>query len=173
MTYNVDLRIDDTLDVNFDVNENSNLNMEVGEQIVNGSNNYEELKNKPQINGVELVGNKSSDAFGILSYTHNTTIGWQARMGYIPKVNEICIYDDYKTIIKDGTEVFVKGIKIGDGKAYIVDLPFVTDDVEQALYAHLDDRTVHVNTGEREIWNDKLSCQGVLDETLIFNIGGL
>jgi len=39
-----------------------------------GSNNYENLTNKPQINGVTLVGNKTLDSLGIATATEVETV---------------------------------------------------------------------------------------------------
>lgn len=41
------------------------LNIEDGGEIVGGTDNYLDLRNKPKINGVELTGNKTSEDLGI------------------------------------------------------------------------------------------------------------
>lgn len=65
MTYNVDLRVDDVLDVNFDLSDDPMLNLDVNESVTVGSSDYNKLKNKPRINSVELVGDKSFDDLGM------------------------------------------------------------------------------------------------------------
>jgi len=35
------------------------------------------------------------------------------------------IYSDYKVVEKDGEEIYLPGIKIGDGKAFLIDIPFL------------------------------------------------
>lgn len=45
----------------------------------------------------------------------DTTENWNKAKRFIPKENEIIIY----------TDIFPKGIKIGDGKTKITDLPFI------------------------------------------------
>lgn len=55
---------DDNLDVNIESqNETLESNIEVNTTL--GTDNYKELKNKPSINGVELVDNKTSEELGL------------------------------------------------------------------------------------------------------------
>ena len=68
---------------------------------VSGTRNYENLNNKPQINGVTLVGNKSTADLGIVN--ENTEAEWALRPLYVPKRGEIVVYSD------------TQRIKIGDG----------------------------------------------------------
>lgn len=132
--------------------------------------NYNKLSNKPSINGVELIGNKDSSDLGVLSYSHATTAEWNARPNYVPRNNEVCIYDDYRIITDiDGNQDLVKGVKIGDGNAYLIDLPFITDGIDNSLSDHINNTSVHTNSMEKTVWNSKLNCDGVIDETLIFS----
>jgi len=43
----------------------------------------------------------------------------------ISEKDVLYIYTNYKTIEKDGEEIVVPGLKVGDGKGYLIDLPFV------------------------------------------------
>ena len=61
--------------------------------------------------------------------------------------NCIYVYTDFKT--EDG--VNIPGFKIGTG-AYLVDIPFVTDWIEDGL----------VTNAEREFWNNKVTA--ILDQ---------
>lgn len=47
-----------------DFRENDNLNANFGEMTFVRTDNYDDLINKPQINGVELVGDKSFEDLG-------------------------------------------------------------------------------------------------------------
>lgn len=97
----------------------------------------------------------------------NSTENWRAQPTFIPNSGDIVIYAD-KATLSNGT--VVPGIKIGDGQAYGIDLPFVGDDVLQSLTAHINDNVKHVTTNERQFWNNKLNCNDeVLDETLVFH----
>ena len=49
-------------------------------------------------------------------------------------------------------------IKIGDGLAYICDLPFITDDLSKQLKDHIQNEQIHISQIEREFWNNKVTC---------------
>lgn len=130
---------------------------------------YNTLVNRPSINGVELVGNKSSADLNIVS--ENTTSGWNSNPQYLPKRGEICVYTDYTTIQDDmGNDITYPGIKVGDGNSYLIDLPFVGADTRylliQMIRDHEANTTIHITQAEREFWNDKLNYD-VSEEELI------
>lgn len=56
-----------------------------------------------------------------------TTEEWSQMIDYIPKAKTIIVYSDYQQD-KDGN--YIPGLKIADGMAYVVDLPFVTGTIE-------------------------------------------
>lgn len=131
--------------------------------------NYDNLINKPQINGVELSGNKSSSALHIVS--ENTTAGWNGNPGYLPKKGEIVVYTDYIVRQDDlGRDITYPGIKIGDGNAYLIDLPFVNDavryEVLQILDNHVNNQAIHVSQQDRDFWDSKLNYE-MNDEELV------
>lgn len=98
----------------------------------------------------------------------HTAAEWNDRISYIPPANRIIVYSD-KAVI-DGTPV--PGIKIADGSSYVVDLPFVGDEISeefmQVLAEHANDKTMHITEEERKRWNDKLNYD-LNEETLILN----
>ena len=110
------------------------------------------------------------DAIGI---HYNTTAYWNDLIGYIPSEGEIIIYSDYNTITQDGeTMVYVPGVKIGSGNAYVQDLAFVGADTARTLLNHITDTTVHVTAEKRRFWDDKLNVNDeaeVVNEVLVFN----
>lgn len=125
-----------------------------------GTRDYNQLSNKPKINGVQLLSNLTSSHLHIVS--ENTRSGWESNPNYIPKRGEICIYfdDDSQT---------VPDMKIGDGNSYIVDLPFQSHDaVRDILLAHANDNSRHVTQSEKDFWNAKLNY-AVDGENLTFN----
>ena len=129
--------------------------------------NYVSLLNKPSINGVVLIGNKTSADLGLEFPIHrNTTAGWNAEPGLIGEENHIYIYTDY--IQRDGQTY--AGIKIGDGLSYLIDEAFINGDA-QDFYDHIDDTHVHITDNEREFWNDKVTCylSSEDSETLVFS----
>ena len=71
----------------------------------------------------------------------DTTQGWAEKITEVSVLNTVYIYTDRETIERDNKIIKVPGIKIGDGLAYVVDLPFVT-----------------VTQAERDFWNNKVRC---------------
>ena len=108
-----------------------------------------------------------ADEIGLI-HSSGTQEDWLNRADYIPKKNEIIVVTDKYIRIEDGITKFVPGIKIGDGNAYAIDLPFVTDGVEQKLDAHIADRNVHISASDRMFWNRKLNFT-INDDNLILN----
>ncbi len=103
--------------------------------------------------------------------TNHDTDYWNNNPLYIPKLNEIIVYSDYT---KNG-DTDVPAIKIGDGKAYVIDLPFVDNGTAQKLNKLIDDfnshimnDSIHVSQEDRDFWNDKLNLS-FSDEILTFN----
>ena len=123
-----------------------------------GTTDYEKLKNKPSINGVVLIGDKTSVDLNIVS--ENTESGWAGTPMYVPKNGEICLYTD------------TGKIKIGDGSVCLVDLPFIgdtaVDEVKELLRKHIEDQNIHVTQEEKNFWNAKLNYD-VDGEILTFN----
>lgn len=89
----------------------------------------------------------------------NTTAGWNAQPTLQSQVNTIYVYTDYRTVNNQN----VAGIKVGDGNAYLIDLPF-TDTVAMN---HISDTTRHITQAEREFWNNKVSAYYAGEEQLI------
>lgn len=77
----------------------------------------------------------------------DTTANWNSQTTLRSVDNCIYVYTDFKT--EDG--VNIPGFKIGTG-AYLVDIPFVTDWIEDGL----------VTNAEREFWNNKVTA--ILDQ---------
>lgn len=102
--------------------------------------------------------------------TRDTTEHWNTKRSFIPIKGEIIVYMDHGQKTENGTIVDVPGIKIGDGKAYLIDLPFVGEDVSQRilqeLHTHSEDTVIHISQQDRNFWNNKLNCQ-VDDECLL------
>jgi hypothetical protein len=125
-----------------------------------GTVNYENLRNKPRINDVQLIGNKTASDLYLVS--ENTTSGWNETPQYLPKQGEICIYTDAVVVVDDmGKTVTYPDIKIGDGNAYLINMPFVSAGVRyailDALGDHIRNTVVHITQEEREFWNNKLN----------------
>ena len=102
---------------------------------------------------------------------YNTTAYWTAHGTVIPKKAEIVIYTDKHSVIVDGVSRTLPAIKIGDGRSYLADLPFLGEYEAQVLLDHLNDNTRHITQQEREMWNHKLNTPDVpvIDGKLILN----
>ncbi len=93
----------------------------------------------------------------------NTTAYWNSLPEYVPSYGNIIIYTDKS--VKDG--VNIPGIKIGDGVAYCIDLPFVGDDTLYTLTTHINNTSMHITDAERTFWNNKLNYNdNVVEENL-------
>ncbi len=112
---------------------------------------------------------------------HDTTANWNNAQGFIPLAGEVIIYDDYDRITTEENGITlvkeIPAIKIGDGSAYVQDLPFVGDDVRTSILSHIGDTEVHVSTVEKTFWSNKINIDDAYDvihaelddETLVFN----
>lgn len=106
----------------------------------------------------------------------DTTQHWNEALGFIPLEGELIIYNDYKTIEKeiDGEvrQVKIVGLKIGDGMAYVQDLPFVNEDLRDKIMEHVDNPDIHVTLADKLFWNNKLNVNDaaeLVDGALILN----
>lgn len=92
---------------------------------------------------------------------------WDAQKSLIGEENVIYVYTDHQTKTDTwGRTTNIPGIKIGDGKAYLIDLPF-TDDV---YITHIKDYVAHCTQEEKDSWNNKVRpfVSKSVPETLIF-----
>lgn len=93
----------------------------------------------------------------------NTKEGWNLQSQLISQKNTIYVYTNYQ---KDENGENIAGIKIGDGEAYLIDLPFL-----DTLYLeHIKNNNIHITDSERQFWNNKVRCYYSLteDETVVF-----
>lgn len=81
-----------------------------------------------------------------------TTEQWNQKVDYIPSKGQLIVYSDYAS--SDGIDV--PNFKIADGLAYVVDLPFVNQDVRDLLASHIENSSIHVTNSEKEFWNNKV-----------------
>lgn len=147
-----------TIELNVDTN---NYDLDFVESINPGppskGQDYNNLRNKPQINSVTLQGNITLRQLGLRSILYGTTEYWNSQRDLVTEEGTIYIYSDYQTTIIDDIETTVPGIKIGDGKAYLIDSPFITQAMQQALFQHINNSTIHTNSTEKNFWNQKIT----------------
>ena len=111
----------------------------------------------------------------------DTTANWNAARGFVPMAGEIIIYTDYNSYQKEVNgrikTILIPGIKIGDGGAYVQDLPFVDEDLRDTLMDHINNMDLHVTLGEKIFWNNKINVDDayeavhdeLIDEMLVLN----
>lgn len=127
--------------------------------LVDRSTRHAEASMSPASPGIQIAAQVS----GNVRVYVKTTQDWNEIIGFIPKKGDICVYSDHGTVEENGNLIDVPGIKIGDGEAYLIDQPFVGEDVAAEILAALGDHagntTVHVTLAEKDFWNNKLNCQ--------------
>lgn len=102
---------------------------------------------------------------------YDTKENWNSQTSFISEHHAIYVYTNYKEIEDEvGNKTYVPGIKIGDGKAYLIDLPFVGDitDVETNLEQHIQNLSMHITEEERLFWNNKCNAPHISGENLLF-----
>lgn len=115
-----------------------------------GTHDYENLVNKPQVNDETLVGNKSAEDLHIVAV--KTSAEWANLTTLQSRKGEIYVYSDGA---EDGEGNPIPMIKIGDGNAYVIDLPFMTA------------TDIRITDEDIAAWNNKVSVRAD-GETLIF-----
>ena len=103
----------------------------------------------------------SSYPTGGTNIIYNTSEYWNSHPTLISKRGYIYVYSDWA---QDSQGRDVAGLKVGDGKAYLIDLPFT----EQILIDHLNDMVRHITEQERENWNQKVRCYMEGEDKIVF-----
>ena len=80
-----------------------------------------------------------------------STATWNSQPQLISARGYIYIYSDHK---QDEHGQNIAGMKVGDGSAYLIDMPF-TDDL---FYSHIENGEIHITPEERAFWNNKIRC---------------
>ena len=116
-----------------------------------------------------------------IQFKRDTTQHWNEARGFIPLKGEVIVYTDYDSYEKEingrNRIVAIPGIKIGDGNAYVQDLPFVDEELRDTLMEHINNMDLHVTLGEKTFWNNKINVddayeqihEELVDEMLILN----
>ena len=80
-----------------------------------------------------------------------TTAEWDSNKFLIGAKDVVYVYTDHLTNEKGEP---VPGFKVGDGLAYLIDLPF-NDDL---FIKHINNSGIHVTEEEKEFWNNKVTA---------------
>ena len=104
-----------------------------------------------------------------VSIESHSTEEWQEEGRAISKQGIFYIYSDgYKD--EEGNDI--PRIKLGDGMAYISDLPFLDAPLLNMIIQHINNEAVHITQQQRLFWNNKINIndsQQVIDNALVFN----
>lgn len=109
-----------------------------------------------------------------LIYYSKTKEQWNINPQLLSKKDVLYIYTNYKKIKKQGEQdqIIIPGLKVGDGKSYLIDLPFINNasdsDFENILLQHINNKTIHVTQEEKIFWNNKLNLF-LQEENLVLN----
>lgn len=122
-------------------------------------NDYNALSNKPTINGVELKGELTSADLSLPKILFDTEANWNAHSTLVSENEVIYVYTDHK---EDSLGKAVPGFKVGDGSAYLIDIPFA-DAVEAE---HIANTVIHVTAQDKTNWNEQISARAD-GETLV------
>ena len=79
------------------------------------------------------------------------TATWNSQAQLVSQQGYIYIYSDHQ---QDSSGNNIPGIKVGDGNAYLIDLPFSTKLIDE----HIADAVAHITSAERDFWNNKVTC---------------
>lgn len=116
-----------------------------------GTHDYNLLINHPFFNGEEVIGEKTSEDYKIVIC--KTTAEWSELTSLVSVKGALYVYTDYKPIGTSGN--YQPGVKVGDGLAYVVDLPFVTTE------------DARITAEDIANWNNKVAVM-VDGENMIF-----
>ena len=113
--------------------------------------------------------NKRLEFSNIMS---GTTEYWNDKPQLIPKKDTIIIYTDYQSKEEEGNIINIPGIKIADGSAFLIDQPFVDEDIRKVVSSHINNSDSHITPQEREFWNNKVRCylDTLEQDNIIFTI---
>lgn len=90
-----------------------------------------------------------------------TTSEWNAQGGLVSEAGKLYVYTDYK-IDSEGHNL--AGIKVGDGDAYLIDMPFT----DELYFDHIQDSTIHVTESDKLRWDDAVNCYYSSGDILTF-----
>ena len=105
-----------------------------------------------------------------LTFDSRTSAEWAGQNQLVSQANTVYVYKDRTTKEdENGNTINIAGFKLGDGGAYVVDLPFLTVD-EETFNQHVQDEVRHITSAERTFWNNKDRCylSNEDNETLVF-----
>lgn len=80
----------------------------------------------------------------------DTTAGWNSQIDLVAEEGVVYVYTDY--LLNEDNEP-IPAFKVGDGLAYLIDIPF-NEDINSK---HIQNTNIHITNDERECWNNKVT----------------
>lgn len=127
---------------------------------VRQSGDYNDLANKPTLNGKVISGDMWDIQYG-------TTEHWNSQRDLVTEKSMIYVYSDYSKT-SDGKNI--AGIKIGDGTSYLIDMPFASVD-PAPFEQHISNKSIHVSAQDRAKWDQTYEFYEN-NQNLIINLEG-
>lgn len=89
----------------------------------------------------------------------DTESNWNRQLTLVSEKGAIYIFTNHSYIEDQYGNIWpVPAIKIGDGNAYVVDLPFISDYLLKLLLNHTTNSDIHVSAQEKQFWNNKVTA---------------
>lgn len=133
---------------------------------------YNQLINKPSIEGIILEGDITLPEIGVRQIQYATEAEWNAQPTLLTNEGALYIYSDHTKVIdpETGEVTVIPAIKIGDGASYLSQLPFIgggaspeieqeVRELEQTVNDHIIDSPIHVSDEDRSTWNSKIRAK--------------
>lgn len=105
---------------------------------------------------------------------YDTKENWNSQKSLVSELCTFYVYTNYATSQdENGNMINKPAIKIGDGQAYLIDLPFLGTDLSELINKiedHINNMSIHVSEEDRMFWDNKCSVDEseTPDEHLIF-----
>lgn len=85
-----------------------------------------------------------------ITYYSKTKEEWNSDIAFLSEKNVLYIYSNFKIFSnnEEGESIYLPGLKIGDGKSYLIDLPFLNDfdnNIEKVLLDHISNNSIHIS----------------------------
>lgn len=133
-------------DPTFDAHSSGQINMDAGFQT-----------NEQAYAGFNSGGNMSADFAEASAIYYDTEENWNLQRDLIAKYKAVYVYSNHAYLVDTvGNRTPVPAIKVGDGTSYLIDMPFVDQDIRNYILDHISNDSVHVSERDRRFWNNKV-----------------